>query len=101
MTGLQIFPIVGLPEFAPGDDLAGILAAEDDLQQGDVLIVTQKVVSKAEGRLETIDTDDPRGHKAIVERESARILRRRGELIISETQHGFICANAGLSLIHI
>ena len=56
MTELSIFPIAGLPEFVPGDDLAGILAAQDELQEGDVLVVTQKVVSKAEGRLETIDT---------------------------------------------
>lgn len=101
MTELSIFPIAGLPEFVPGDDLAGILAAQDELQEGDVLVVTQKVVSKAEGRLETIDTDDPRGHKAIVERESVRILRRRGELIISETSHGFVCANAGIDLSNV
>ncbi len=101
MTGLTIFPITGLPEFKPGDDLAQMLADRDELHDGDVLIVTQKVVSKAEGRLEQIDTEDPRGHKAIVERESVRILRRRGELIISETGHGFICANAGIDLSNV
>ncbi len=101
MTGLTIFPITGLPEFKPGDDLAQMLADRDELHDGDVLIVTQKVVSKAEGRLEQIDTEDPRGHKAIVERESVRILRRRGELIISETSHGFICANAGIDLSNV
>ena len=67
MTGLNIFPISDLPEFVPGDDLAGILAERSELEQGDVLVVTQKIVSKAEGRLVPIDTDDPRGHKAIVE----------------------------------
>ncbi len=101
MTGLQIFPLEGLPEFAPGDDLAGVLAARPEIESGDVLVVTQKVVSKAEGRLVQIDTDDPRGHKTIVEQESVRILRRRGELIISETEHGFICANAGIDLSNV
>ena len=101
MTELSIFPIPGLPEFTPGDDLAGILAAREELQDGDILVVTQKIVSKAEGRLVPIDTDDPRGHKAIVEDESVRILRRRGELIISETSHGFVCANAGVDLSNV
>ncbi len=101
MTGLNIFPISDLPEFVPGDDLAGILAERSELEQGDVLVVTQKIVSKAEGRLVPIDTDDPRGHKAIVEDESVRILRRRGELIISETSHGFVCANAGVDLSNV
>ena len=101
MTELSIFPLKGLPEFAPGDDLAGILAAREEIESGDVLVVTQKVVSKAEGRLVEIDTSDPRGHKAIVEDESVRILRRRGELIISETSHGFVCANAGIDLSNV
>lgn len=107
MTGLQVFPIHGVPEVRPGDDLAGMIvdaAASGDgtaLAGGDVVVVTQKVVSKAEGRLERVDPDDPRGHKAIVERESVRILRRRGDLIISETKHGFICANAGVDLSNV
>lgn len=101
MSNLQIFPITGLPEFSPGDDLAGMLAARTEIETGDVLVVTQKVVSKAEGRLVEIDRDDPRGHKAIVEDESVRILRRRGELIISETSHGFVCANAGVDLSNV
>lgn len=101
MNGLQIFPIPGLPEFVPGDDLAGMLAARDELQDGDVLVVTQKIVSKAEGRIVPVDTEDPRGHKAIVEEESVRVLRRRGELIISETSHGFVCANAGVDLSNV
>lgn len=98
---LSIIPLPGLPEIVPGDDLAGMLAAESALEGGDVLVVTQKVVSKAEGRIVEIDADDPRGHKAIVEDESVRILRRRGELIISETSHGFVCANAGVDLSNV
>lgn len=98
---LSIIGIRGLPEFQPGDDLAGMLADEAPLQTHDVLVVTQKVVSKVEGRLVDIDFDDPRGHKAIVEDESVRILRRRGDLIISQTTHGFVCANAGVDLSNV
>jgi coenzyme F420-0:L-glutamate ligase/coenzyme F420-1:gamma-L-glutamate ligase len=105
--GLQVFPIHGVPEVRPGDDLAGMIAEAATagggtaLADGDVVVVTQKVVSKAEGMLERIDPDDPRAHKAIVERESVRVLRRRGDLIISETRHGFICANAGVDLSNV
>lgn len=101
MNGLQIIPLLGLPEFRHGDDLAGALAGHAAIEAGDVLVVTQKVVSKVEGRVVPIDADDPRGHKAIVEAESARILRRRGDLIISETHHGFVCANAGVDLSNV
>jgi coenzyme F420-0:L-glutamate ligase/coenzyme F420-1:gamma-L-glutamate ligase len=100
-------PVRGIGEIRPRDDLAGIIAeacAADPataLQDGDVLVVTQKVVSKAEGRVEAIDPDDPQGHRAIVERESVRILRRRGDLVIAETAHGFVCANAGVDLSNI
>jgi coenzyme F420-0:L-glutamate ligase/coenzyme F420-1:gamma-L-glutamate ligase len=99
---LQIFAVEGVPEVSAGDDLAGLIAtAEPGLQDGDVVVVTQKVVSKAEGAMARIDPDDPRGHKAIVEDESVRILRRRGDLIISETRHGFVCANAGVDLSNV
>ena len=94
---LEIWPVHGIPEVRPGDDLAAQIAtAEPGLADGDVVVVTQKVVSKAEAALEPIDSDDPLGHKAIVERESVRVLRRRGDLIIAETRHGFVCANAGV-----
>ena len=99
---LQVWAVPGIPEVRPGDDLAGmVVAAEPDLQDGDVVVITQKVVSKAEGKLERIDPTDPRGHKAIVERESVRVLRRRGDLVISETKHGFVCANAGIDLSNV
>lgn len=102
MTRLEVFPIDGIPEVRAGDDLAGfIAAAEPDLRNGDVVVVTQKVVSKAEGAMVQIDPTDPRGHKAIVEDQSVRILRRRGALIISETRHGFVCANAGVDLSNV
>src|SRR4029079_4753662 len=57
--------------------------------------------SKAEGMLEAVDVDDPLSHKKIVERESVGVLRRRGDLIISETKHGFVCANAGVDLSNV
>jgi coenzyme F420-0:L-glutamate ligase/coenzyme F420-1:gamma-L-glutamate ligase len=76
-------------------------AGGPELRQGDVVVITQKVVSKAEGRLVAIDPDDPGAKAALVEGESVRILRRRGDLIISETRHGFICANAGIDLSNV
>ncbi|MBT6091348.1 MAG: coenzyme F420-0:L-glutamate ligase, partial [Acidimicrobiaceae bacterium] len=78
---IQVIPVPGLPEVRPGDDLAGLIAGAADLLDGDVVVVTQKVVSKAENRLVAIDPEV--GHKPLVERESVRILRRRGDLIIS------------------
>jgi coenzyme F420-0:L-glutamate ligase/coenzyme F420-1:gamma-L-glutamate ligase len=107
MSRLDIFGIDGLPEIRPGADLAGMIAqaaAAGDgtaLADGDVVVVTQKIVSKAEDQLVAIDPTDPLSHKPLVERESVRILRRRGELIISETKHGFICANAGIDLSNV
>ena len=98
---LEILPVTGLPEVQRGDDLAALIAAAAELRDGDVVVVTQKVVSKAEGAMARIDPDDPRGHKAIVEEQSARVLRRRGDLVISETRHGFVCANAGVDLSNV
>ena len=60
-----------------------------------------KIVSKAEGRLVAIDPDDPVSHKKLVEEEAVRIVRRRGDLIITETKHGFICANSGIDLSNV
>lgn len=101
MDSISLIPVPGLPEIRPGDDLPGLLVEHAPLVDGDVLVVTQKVISKAEGRLVPIDPDDPLSHKAVVEQESVRILRRRGELIISETREGFVCANAGIDLSNV
>jgi len=98
---LTIFGIEGIGEIHPGDDLAALIAANASLEDGDVVVVTQKIVSKAEKQLEAVDPDDPLSHKAIVERESVRVLRRRGDLVISETKHGFVCANAGVDLSNV
>lgn len=102
MTSLEIIPVTGIGEVRPGDDLADlIIAADTEILDGDCLVITQKVVSKAENRLVDIDPDDPLSHKPLVERESVRVLRRRGELIISQTAHGFVCANAGIDLSNV
>ena len=100
MTGtISLVPVTGLPEIAPGDDLAGMIADAADLADGDVVVVTQKIVSKAEDRV--VDIDLAVGHKPLVEAESVRVLRRRGDLVISETEHGFVCANAGIDLSNV
>jgi coenzyme F420-0:L-glutamate ligase/coenzyme F420-1:gamma-L-glutamate ligase len=109
---LTVLPVHGIGEVRPGDDLAALLApalAQTDADgtfvpwvvDGDVLVVTQKVVSKAEGRIVTIDPDDPDAKRALVESESVRVLRRRGDLMITETRHGFVCANAGVDLSNV
>jgi len=96
---IEVLAVVGLPEVRPGDDLAALIAGAADLAEGDVVVVTQKVVSKAEDRL--VDIDPEVGHRPLVERESVRILRRRGDLVIAETEHGFVCANAGVDLSNV
>ncbi|HET6657672.1 MAG TPA: coenzyme F420-0:L-glutamate ligase [Gaiellaceae bacterium] len=92
---LSVIPLPGLPEVRPGDDLAALLGEAVEqaggLEAGDVLVVAQKAVSKAEGRVE--ETDDVVG--AIL-REARTVRRRRGDLVIAETQHGFVCASAGV-----
>ena len=109
MNRIELIPIEGIPEVRTGDNLADLIMAAADpepgLREGDVIVVTQKVVSKAEGRLVPVDPDIEDDHKRYVLAESVRILRRRptprGELIISETSHGFVCANAGIDLSNI
>lgn len=117
---LHIIGIAGIPEVRPGDDLASLIvqAAQGQgtpLQDGDVLVVTQKIVSKAEGHLVDLATvepspfavqiaqqwgKDPR-HVEVVLRESRRIVRMDHGVIICETHHGFICANAGVDASNI
>lgn len=96
---LEIHPLVGIGSVKPGDDVAssleGALRAIGP-QEGDVLVVTHKIVSKAEGAIRTIEGDEEQFKKALVEEIATSIVRRRGDLIIAETKHGFICANAGV-----
>ena len=107
MARMTAWGVEGIGEIVPGDQLGDIIVEacsagpNGPLLDNDILIVTQKIVSKAEGRLVPIDADDPLSHKVLVEQESRRIVRRRGDLIITETKHGFICANSGIDLSNV
>ena len=99
VSRLELIPVTGMPEIQPGDDLAGALieaitAAGESLVDGDVLVGTHKVVSKAEGRVADAATDED--YRRLVEDEAVAVVRRRGDLVITKTTHGFICANAGV-----
>jgi coenzyme F420-0:L-glutamate ligase/coenzyme F420-1:gamma-L-glutamate ligase len=112
---LEILPVHGLPEIRPGTDLGtciadAIRASSLTLHPYDILAITQKVVSKAEGRIVALASVEPSPYSAsiarrmskdprlveVILRESRRIVRMRGEVLITETHHGFICANAGV-----
>ena len=107
MARMTAWGVEGIGEIKPGDQLGDIIVdacvgePNGPLEDGDVLIVTQKIVSKAEGRLVPIDANDPLSHKVLVEQEARRVVRRRGDLIITETKHGFICANSGIDLSNV
>jgi coenzyme F420-0:L-glutamate ligase/coenzyme F420-1:gamma-L-glutamate ligase len=107
VSRLAIWGVEGIDEVHPGDQLGDLIVTacegppDGPLLDGDVLVVTQKVVSKAEGRLVAIDPDDPVSHKVLVEQEAVRVLRRRGDLVITETRHGFVCANNGVDLSNV
>jgi coenzyme F420-0:L-glutamate ligase/coenzyme F420-1:gamma-L-glutamate ligase len=105
---IAILPVEGLPEIQEGGDLAALIAERAELQGGDVLVVAQKAVSKAEGRVVRLadvepseearrlaGDQDPRRVEVIL-RESKRIVRTRPPLVIAETRHGFVCASAGV-----
>jgi coenzyme F420-0:L-glutamate ligase/coenzyme F420-1:gamma-L-glutamate ligase len=92
---IEVLPLEGIPEVRQGDDLAALvgdaLERAGGLRQGDVVVVSQKVVSKAEGRVER--TDD---HVEVILREARAVRRRRRDFVIAETEHGFVCASAGV-----
>ena len=98
---LTISGIAGVGEVEAGDNLGALIAAAADLRDRDIVVVTQKIVSKAEGRLVAVDHGDGAARRAVVEGESVRVLRRRGDLIIAETAHGFVCANAGVDFSNV
>lgn len=107
MSRLSIWGVEGIGEISAQDQLGEIISdscrqePNGPLLDNDILVVTQKIVSKAEGRLVPIDASDPLSHKQLVEQEAVRIVRRRGDLIITETKHGFVCANSGIDLSNI
>ncbi|HKW08600.1 MAG TPA: coenzyme F420-0:L-glutamate ligase [Candidatus Dormibacteraeota bacterium] len=111
MTLIELIGVEGLPEVRPGDDLAALVSARATLRDGDVLVVAQKIVSKAEGRLREIESitasdeakriaprliaaPDPRMVQAVLD-ESVRVLRS-DRVLITETRHGFVAANSGV-----
>lgn len=117
MKNIEILPVEGVPEVRPGDDLAALLAsaAGDLLREGDALVVTHKVVSKAEDclvNLQLIEPSllartfaaeygkDPRQVEVVL-RESRRIVRMDRGVMITETRHGFICANSGVDASNV
>ena len=98
---IEIWPVEGLPEIVHDDDLAALLAGplrSMGARDGDVVAVTQKIVSKAEGR---VVPDRGDGRSMWVTRETRRVVARRGDLIIAETHHGFVCANAGVDASNV
>ena len=114
-TELRILPITGIDEIAPGSDLGALIyqalcQQQLTLEQGDILVVTQKIVSKAEGQTVHLDEIEPSDfartiaeqgkkdpqHVEVVLRETKRVVRMDHGVLISETHHGFICANAGV-----
>ena len=114
MKGLEILPVQGIPEIQPGDGLPELFA-RIALRAGDIVVVTHKIVSKAEGRLVDLREIEPsalaKGFAArygrdprqieVVLQESSRIVRMDRGLIIAETHHGFVCANAGVDASNV
>jgi len=98
---LAVFAVAGFPEVRRGDDLAAMIAERAELSTGDVVVVTQKIVSKAEGRIVAVDADDPPARRRLAEAEAVRVLRRRGDLVVTETRHGFVCANSGVDFSNV
>ena len=108
MSGYSVIPVDGIPELEEGDDLAAHILERIELEDGDVVVVAQKAVSKVEGRVVRLDEyepsdrareiaggEDPRRIEAILQ-EARSIIRVRPPLVICETRHGFICASAGV-----
>jgi coenzyme F420-0:L-glutamate ligase/coenzyme F420-1:gamma-L-glutamate ligase len=108
VTTLTISPVLGLPELCEGDDLARLIAERSELQDGDVVVVAQKGISKIEGRVVRLEDVEPSPRAReiagesdarrieVILREAKRIVRTRGSLVITETRHGFICASSGV-----
>jgi coenzyme F420-0:L-glutamate ligase/coenzyme F420-1:gamma-L-glutamate ligase len=106
MVGLSILPVTGIGEIRTGTAIGPLVvdaagAQGTPLHDRDCLVVTQKIVSKAEGRLVPLDHEDFDARARIIEAETVRVLRRRDELVITETRHGFVCANAGVDLSNV
>ena len=100
---VKIIPIIGLPEFKKNDNLIQILDVafsdiKEKFMENDVLVITQKIISKIEDRAIDLEVNDI---SEVLKNESTEILRKRGETVIARTKHGFICANAGIDKSNI
>jgi len=103
-TGISVLPVAGLPEFSPGDDLAAAIAAAAPwLADGDVVVVTSKVVSKVEGRLVRVPpgADREAARQKAIDDEAVRVVARRGPLRIVETRQGWVVAAAGIDASNV
>ena len=99
---IEVIPVTGLPEIDEGDDLASLISQHAEIRDGDVVVVAQKIVSKAEGRVIEIDPTQSRDERTkAVAQETARVVARRGDIVISQTRHGFVCANAGVDASNV
>ncbi len=117
---VRITPLEGIKRIEPGDELGKIIAQalrskKSDLADGDIIVVTQKIVSKSEGRLVKLDDVKPTKEAAalaaelrkdarmveLVLRESRRVVRKGHGVLITETQHGFVCANSGIDMSNV
>jgi coenzyme F420-0:L-glutamate ligase/coenzyme F420-1:gamma-L-glutamate ligase len=99
--GISVLPVRGIGEVRPGDDLAELIAAAIDLVDGDVVVVTSKVVSKAEGRLLRVEGDREQARLRAVEDETVRVVARRGTTTIAQTRHGLVLAAAGVDASNV
>src|SRR5271154_5941425 len=98
---ITVLAVEGIAEVEKGDSIAELVLAHTQLVAGDVVVVTQKIVSKAEGAVVYFDPEDLDAKRRIAEDEAVRVLRRRGELVITETRHGFVCANSGVDISNV
>jgi len=109
VNGISVFALEGIPELHEGDDLAAMIVERADLEDGDVVVVAQKAISKIEGRISRLEGIEPSERAReiaatdvdaarrieVILREARRVVRVRAPLVICETEHGFICASAG------
>ncbi len=117
---LTIFPVLGLPDISKGDNLGKLIVtklreAGEEIQRADIVIVSQKIVSKAEGRIVSLtrvrpspfaleiarEADKDPKHVEMILRESKKIIRMKNGHLITETRHGFVCANAGIDMSNV
>jgi coenzyme F420-0:L-glutamate ligase/coenzyme F420-1:gamma-L-glutamate ligase len=99
MSELRIIPVPGLPEVAAGDDVGVLIADSFAVEPHDVVVIAQKIVSKAEGRV--VEANDREDARAAARREARRILRDTPSYLIVETHFGHVCANAGVDMSNI